>query len=786
MRLTRQERSGCATTAFAFVLLSLICGELPAQEPTAAVNQQYREAADLQRGNQFELAVAAWNDFLARNPDHPDVPVATLNLGICYLKSKQYDKALASLNRVIQKHPDHPFRDAALLYLGATQFSLGRAGQREQYAEAVKTLDTLLREFPKGRYLPQALYYRAECDYSLGDKQNAAKLYNRLVSEFPDNSLLPDALYALGVAQEELGQFQAAGATYDRFLKASPNHPLAIEVSMRRGETLFGIGQYQQAASWFAKAAARDDFRLADHALMRQAACLAQLRQYAKAADLYASLAKRFLNSSRIEEANLAAGKCYYLAENWDASRSVLSQIIAARGPSLPEATHWSARSLLKQGKPDEAIALLEKTLSEAGGSPLEAQLRLDLADATYETPKLRGISITLYADVAKKFPDNPVADSALYMAAFTALQLGDHASALSHAEQFFENHGSSSLLPDVVAIAAEAALQLNRLDEAQRRYEDLVGRYPNHPDVPTWQLRRGSILYMQKRYERVLDAIRPIVGRLRSPTAQAEAYYLLGGSLVEMQQFDAAIASIESSLRADPGGRQADGAMLVLADALRRKGDHAHARTIIGRLIATFPKSALLDQANYWLAELAYNDGDMPTAVEGYEAMLREWPKSRFVPDALIGLGWARLSEKQYADAQKAFDRLIAEFPEDDLVAQARFGRGTARQQLNQFEPAIEDIEAFLATKPSGKEKSDALYVLGLCRIGLGREEEAVAAFEALLAEDPKYPGADKTLYELAWALKSLDKPREAAQRFSELARMHPNSVLAAESLFH
>ncbi|HBO42562.1 MAG TPA: hypothetical protein DD670_01230 [Planctomycetaceae bacterium] len=340
--------------------------------------------------------------------------------------------------------------------------------------------------------------------------------------------------------------------------------------------------------------------------------------------------------------------------------------------------------------------------------------------------------------------------------------------------------------MPDVVAVAAEAELQLDRLDEAQRRYQDLVRRYPNHPDLPTWQLRRGLILFMQKNYPQVVDAIRPIVGRLRSKTAQAEAYYLLGGSLVEMRQFDAAVAAIDSSLRADPGWRQADSAMLVLADALRRKGDHAQARTVIRRLVATFPKSALLDQANYWLAELAYNDGDMAAAIGVYEEMLRNWPKSSFVPDALFGLGWARLSRQEYAEAQKTFDRLISDFPEHSLIPQARFGRGTASQQLNRFEPAIEDIEAFLATKPSGKEKSDALYVLGLCRIGLGQLDQAVVAFEALLDEDPKYPGADKTLYELAWTLKSLDKPREAAQRFSELARIHPNSVLAAESLFH
>ncbi len=785
MSFSRQARLGCASGVL--ILFSLV-GWRPtlAGESTEAGNRQYRAAAELQRSKQFELAVAAWSDFLAKNKDHGHVPQATLNLGICYLKSKQYDKALAALRHVLEKRPAASLREAAYLYLGVTQFSLGRAGRQEQYFEAARTLDALLHQYPESKYLAQALYYRAECDYALGRKEAAAKRYERLVREFPDGSLLSDALYALGVAQEELGQFQAAGVTYNRFLKTSPNHALAVEVTLRRGETLFGTRQYQLAVGWFAKAARSKGFRLADYALMRQAACLAQLKRFAEAADLYASLERRFPNSSRIEAANLAAGKCYYLADQWAKSLRVLTKVIAARGSSLPEATHWSARSLLKQNKPAEAVALLEQTLSEAGGSPMEAQLRLDLADATYEMPKLRNISITLYAEVVKKFPDDPVADSALYMAAFAAMQHGDHKAAASYAEQFFGEYAASELLPDVVALAAESDLQLGKLDQAGRRYQDLVNRFANHAEVPTWRLRRGLILYMQKEYLKAIGSIKPIISRLNSKTAQAEAYYLLGSSLVQLQRFDAAIEALRSSLLVDAHWRAADDTLMVLADALRQKGDCEQAVQTIRRLIATFPKSPLLDQAHYWLAELAYGAGDMTTAIREYQKMIRDWPKSEFIPHALFGLGWAQLTQKDYAAAEKTFGRLVADFPEDDLIARARFARGTARQQLGKFAPAIEDVQVLLATNPSGKEKSDALYVLGVCQAGLKKSREALATFEALLKEDPQYAGSDKTLYESAWALKDTGKVKKATDRFTQVAQQYPNSPLAAESLYH
>ncbi|MBN1590657.1 MAG: tetratricopeptide repeat protein [Pirellulales bacterium] len=786
MSFLRQARLGRVLFALVVFLLVAWRPVLAQDESTEAGNRQYLAAAALQRGDQFELAVAAWNNFLANNKDHAFVPQATLNLGVCYLKSKQYDKALATLQQFLQKYPDSSFREAAYLHLGVTQFSLGRAGQRQQYIEATRTLDTLLRRYPKGKYLAQALYYRAECDYALGKKETAAKMYDRLIREFPDGSLLPVALYALGVTQEELGQFRAAGATYDQFLATSPNHSLATEVAMRRGETLFGTGQYRAAIGWFARAANSKGFTLADHATVREAACLAQLKDYANAAELYASVVEKFPKSTHIEAANLAAGKCYYLADLWDKSLDVLTKVISARGPSLPEATHWCARSLLKHNKPTEAVSLLEQTLSEAGGSPWEAQLRLDLADATYEIPKLRPISVSLYADVVKKFPEDPVADSALYMAAFAALQQNDFKTAVAHAEQFFETYSASELLPDVVAIAAESDLQLNRLDEAQRRYQDLVDRYPNHPEVPSWRLRRGLILHMQNEYAQAIGALRPIINRLHDKTALAEAYYLMGSSLLQQHQYDQAIEALRSSVLADANWRAADDTLLVLADALRQKGDSRQAIETIRHLITTFPKSPLLDQAHFWLAEIAYGDGDMPTAIHEYQDMISTWPKSSLVPHALFGLGWAQLSQNDYVAAERTFDRFVADFPKDDLAAQARFARGTARQQLGKFAPAIEDVQALLATDPSGKEKSDALYVLGLCQAGLKQNDKATATFETLLEQDPEYTGSDKVFYELGWVLKASGKDEEAVDRFVELAKQYPNSPLAAESLYH
>jgi len=767
------------------VALLLVASRAGAQDAGEAGNRAYRAAAALQRAGQFELAADAWDDFLAGHSDHAFAPPAALNLGICLVQTGQFDKAIAVLSELIEKNPKFGLLETAYLYLGAAELSAARAGQPALFDKAAGTFDTLLEKYPKGKHLAQALYYRGECDYARGKKKESIAWYGRLVNECPSDELLPDALYALGTAQEELGQFAEAGATYDAFREKFPKHPLEVEVGMRRGETLFGLAQYEAAGKLFAYAAGREGFALADHATVRQAAALAKLEKYAEAAELYASVAVKFPQSTRRTEANLAAGKCYYLAGDWAKARASLAGVLAEGGPLVPEAAHWSVRSLLKEGKPAEALALVEKTLPGAGGGAFAPALLMDQADALYEMPDRRGESVDRYAAMAEEHPDDPAADSALYMAGFAALELGQHARALGLAEAFLKKYPTSKLRPDVMAIAAEGNLLLGKHAEAQRLYWEVLDAQPDHPGAKTWRVRRALALFLQKKYAETIAALAPALGQIHNKSALAEAQFLLGSSQAELGQDDKAIGLLEASLAADPKWRQADEALVALAGVYYRRNEPEKAAAAAKRLLEEHPKSRLLDQAHFWLGESAYARGDMKTAAAEYGTVLSKWPKSPLRPHALYGLGWAQLQQGDPRQAEETLARLIVELPEHKLIPRARFARGTARQQLGKFAPAIEDLEALLAADPTPGEKSDALYVLGLCQVGLKRHADAVKTFETLLQSDPKRGGSDKVLYELAWALKSADNEDEAVRRFAQLAAEHPDSPLAAESLY-
>jgi len=743
-----------ASAPWGIVLLALMFAvlgtEVRGQEKTEAATRQYNAAVALQNRGAFDQAADEWTKFINAYKTDPRMDRALHYLGVCHLKANKLDLAQQCFDTVVKTYPKCDLLDATHLYLGVTQYNLAQAGKAEMYDAAADAFNTVITKHPESKHVAEALFYRGECFYHRGKKAEAAAMYSQLTAKFPNDKLMADALYALGVAQEELGRPAEAGKSYALFLKNFAESPLAAEVTVR------------------------------------QAAALSQLKQYAEAAALYASVPAKWPQSKLLAVANLAGGKCYYLAGNFAEARKLLGQALAAGGESTGEAAHWLVRSLLKEGKPAEAAAAAEKLLPKVGDGPQAAQLLLDQADAVYEVPERRGDAAALYAALAAKYPQEPTTPQALYMAGFMALGKADYQTALKHAMAFMTAYPNHELSADANYVAAESRLQLGRFADAEKLFAQLVQKYPSHTDVEAWKVRRGLSLYLQKKYAETVALLQPMLTELRTPDALAEAQYLLGGSQVEQKQFDAAVKSLEASLTAQPKWRQADETLLLLAQAYNAQQKARQAKAALSRLIAEFPASRLLDRAHYRLGEYAFATADYPAAAAEYQLVVEKWPAGTLAPHALYGLGWAKLNQNDHAGAEKTFDSLVQKYPDHKLVPRARYGRAMARYQLKNFAQAVDDAQALLAADPTPVEKSDARYLLGLCQAALQKHADAAATFQTLLKDDPKYAGADKVRYELAWALKQQEKEKESADAFTQLAAQSPDSPLAAEAQYH
>jgi TolA-binding protein len=778
------------------------------KSPVDVAGRQYSAAAALQNRQQFDLAAGAWADFVKHYPEDARTIRARHYLGVCLLKGKQYARAaevLAVLAAEAAKLPAERFRvelddgtssdllEPTYLYLAVARYrqaddaQLPLAQRRQLLGEAAAALDRMAERFPDGKLLPQAWFYRGEIAYAQGDKQRAIEAYRRFLNQNPQDSLASDALYGLGVAEEESGQASAAEATYRRFLKSYPQHPLAGEVGMRIAEMALAQQRFAEAEQGFAAAANQPGFALADYALMRQAASVQEQKQYARAAEIFGSLAERYPKSKYLSAAQLAAGKCFYLAGKWDDARAALLPAAETPGPSAIEATHWLAVAQLKLRQPDSAQQTLDKALAKFGDGPDTVQLQLDRADALFDQPDKKRDARQAYTAIVKRYPQHELSPQAQYLAALAALESGEYQQAGAEADAFLRQHGSHARAVDAMYVAAESRLLANQPAEAARRYAELINKFPQRGEAATWRVRQALALLLDHEPQAALDSLQPILASASSGNRElvAEAYFLEGSSLSALKKFKPAVQALEKSLAAAPRWRQADETLLALAAAQQQLGQPAAARQQIERLLREFTDSRFRDRAQLRLADVIAAAGDDRQAAVEYRRLLADDASSQLAPQALYGLAWSELRSGAQPAAVAAVDQLVEKFPHDELVASARYVRGLAREALHQYASAAEDLQAFLKGVGDSPDRSNARYILAVCQAALKQHGKAAETLAALLHDDPKYALADKALAEWAWALRAEGKGSAAAKRFEQLVRDYPQSSLAAEALF-
>ena len=766
---------------------ALLAAGAGAEEPkeSASASRRYAVAVGFQSRQLPKLAAEEWRKFLAEFPADPRRDRARHALGVCLLQDGQLDAAIAELKGVLADHPQYGQLDAVALNLGIAK--LRRAGQTRQAADfdaAIGTFGAIPQKSPQGPQAPRALLYQAEALGQAGKPAEAAAAYARLIQAYPRSDLVADATYALGVAQDALKQPDLAAATFAGFAQKFPKHALAEECRLRQAEALFARKKYAEAEPLYAQATAAPAFAYADFALLRQAACLHGRGQLAEAAALDLTLPQKFPQSKLIGAARLAAGKGYFQAEKFGPARDALAPLLPQKSPEGAEAAYWTARASLKEKDPARALSTLDAALAASPDVAVRPLLEFGRADALAEIPPRRAEAAAAYADFAKAHPADPQAPQALYLAAITALGVGQCDAARAHAAGFASAFPAHALLPEVRFVAADAELRAGRWPEAVGQYQEFLQKWPQSPHAEEARVRRALALSMQKKYDEAINALAPDLPNFKDRELLANAHYLIGRARADQGQPEPAIAALDAALAAKPDWSQADETLLALAHCRRARNQPAEAAATLAKLLANFPTSPVAPRAIYLLAETEADRNQLDPALAHYrEAAGRDDPAT--APLAQFGVGRALHRKGDWNGAVEALTLLAQKYPKSDVLPRALYARALAERKLKRDAEALKDVQAFLAANPAGDEAADARLVLGLCQSATGQHQAAADTLAALAKDRPDSPQIDQVRYELAFALQALSRDREAADAFRQLAASSPTSPLAAEGLF-
>lgn len=464
-----------------------------------------------------------------------------------------------------------------------------------------------------------------------------------------------------------------------------------------------------------------------------------------------------------IREAGLAAA--ILSAALWVGS----TDLSAATTKSKTSAHKTSASSTAKTGKKGKTSKKLTKAKGKHKRRPLSAKARaksIKLHSAFVASSQLRPMAQQLtqfrspaaYQGVAAYARAHTgEASAAAYMA------LG-HAYLIDHrfsdaTESFSKAKAQGKMLDDYADyLAAQSALQSNRLPEAETLLNGFSQRYPDSIFVNTVPVLEANLWLQENNPQAALRILNshsgePIANHADFQFALAKAKQMAGqteeaGKLFrhiylgfplsnEAQQAKTQMASLgvlssltPTELRAHADALYNAGRLNDAADEYRAMAgsvDPATRNLLLASAAVCDMKTKRLSRSQaesladtndeagaqrlYVLMELARGRDDGEEQRKIVEQMQTRFPESKWLAEALYSSGNMYLLRKDYPHAIEYYGDLAKRFPRHSYAPSAHWRAGWFSYRLGHYDEAAKYFDEQISLYPAGKETSAALY---------------------------------------------------------------------------
>ena len=390
-----------------------------------AVSHQAYALVQLKR---FDEALEAFRSLLVPQQSKEIAAAAQFGIGSTNLQIGKPNEALAAFKEIRDKYQDTPQSEQAEYYIGQIEV------QKENYKTGLVELTQFIGKHPDSPLFPTALFYLANAQKGVGDKETAIATYKEISSKFPQAEAAQYSYFQrASIASADQKQEELI-AIMREFLAQYPESDKSYFAIDSIGQNQIAMGKMQEAIATYSGF-------IENHPKMQQAA------------DALVKLANIFKNFA------VAQGNYSVLNDNQKAI--------------------WT--SGIK-----ESLATGEKLIELFPESPQIAQsLQLLLVDQRLLlSAKLKSdAELQLYfQDLATKFQSSPSARSKILFTLASYIYEQDKAKALVQMKAAYD----SNLLyaPSVLDLYATALIEQNDLISAKSLYEKIASDYPNPSDV--------------------------------------------------------------------------------------------------------------------------------------------------------------------------------------------------------------------------------------------------------------------------------------------------------------
>ncbi len=296
-------------------------------------------------------------------------------------------------------------------------------------------------------------------------------------------------------------------------------------------------------------------------------------------------------------------------------------------------------------------------------------------------------------------------------------------------------------------------------------------------------------------RYEKALELLGEQAAGAGVDTAyRPQAMLLAGTALEELGRDGEAAARYRALLAEGASAGETDAADGIRAEALfrlagteYRGGRFAAARDLYAKVLLEHPRSVLVRDSVFFLAESELALGNLPGAEKRYRTVLTVYTDSPFKDSAALRLADIAARAGRSEEALQQVDALLKQAGPAGLSPRARAEtlrlRGDILFDRKSFEAALASYARARELAANEGDRQAVQYAMGLATLGLGKKPEAAALFEAARSGPDRQVG-EKAAFQLAAVLSDMGRQRDAASALEKLLAERPRSARAEEAI--
>ncbi|RMF59457.1 MAG: outer membrane protein assembly factor BamD [Calditrichaeota bacterium] len=342
------------------------------------------------------------------------------------------------------------------------------------------------------------------------------------------------------------------------------------------------------------------------------------------------------------------------------------------------------------------------------------------------------------FREFVKKFPNDPRADSALFLSGESYFQLSDFKAAFDRYKELEISYPRSAHLAQGQFRMAQCQEELGDFLSAAHLYRSFQLSHPTEARAPEALLRAGKALLRAGRPNKALSAFRDVT-RLYPDSPERMAAHLEIIKLHESAgRYDDALNEIDAVFRAFGPEPNDVRVHLLRAQILERMGEFDAAEKAYQQIILKHDGSAASAAALFRLGKLSQARGDLDAAGQFYDKFLDASHDPELRAKAYLGRGDIFLLQEEFAQALESYKSAAAENV-PGLRQAIRSKLASAALRLGDLETAIAQLSALVSearldssATSSDKRRVEQAYVDlvdALLQAGRGNEALQVIA---------------------------------------------------------